>query len=231
MKNLIAAARTRFDERVRGLPSWVVLTELFLALGWLRAAAEKTIDPFWWSGNKLESFLREHQEVTVGWYEPIVEFVWWPYSLIVAVVVVVMQFAIGLALLNGRAVGWALAGGMLLNLNFMAAGAVNPSAFYILSQGAIALWMAERSLRPDISNLLTAAAVLAGAIGVVSLPYAKTLDPAGVIDDPAIMLATAGALTLVSCELASRHTSNARSHQRRGPQKTVKATSASRAHR
>ena len=35
---------------------------IFLAAGWLRAASEKLIDPQWWSGDKLRSYVTaQHQ--------------------------------------------------------------------------------------------------------------------------------------------------------------------------
>lgn len=193
-------------DRVAGLPAWVVLTQLFIGLGWLRAAAEKVIDPGWWRGEVIASFLTEHGDRTLAWYEPFVDLVVSRYSVVFVVIVVLAQLAAGASLVTGRFVALGLAVGMFLNLNFMAAGAVSPSAFYLLSQGAVALWLVERSpARPRLRRRLHVAAVAAATAGVLSLPFVSTLHPAHVIDDPAVMFALGGALTVVGCDLAHRH--------------------------
>ena len=62
--------RALLDERTAGLPVWVVVTQVFLGLGWLRAAAEKLISGGWWRGEAIEAFLAEHEAQTLGWYQP-----------------------------------------------------------------------------------------------------------------------------------------------------------------
>ena len=198
--------RSVLAHRVAGLPAWVVLTQLFIGLGWLRAAAEKMIDPSWWRGEGIASFLAEHEEQTLGWYAPFVDLVVSPYAAVFAAIVVLAQIVAGTSLVTGRFVGAGLAVGMFLNLNFMAAGAVNPSAFYLLSQGAVALWMVERSRAGRRARqLLQVVAVAAATAGVLSLPFLSNLHPSGVIDDPAAMFVLGGALTVIGCDLAHRH--------------------------
>ena len=41
-----------------------------------------------------------------------------------------------------------------MNLNFIAAGAVDPSIFYVLAQGAVALWLAERAGEYPLTRFL-----------------------------------------------------------------------------
>ena len=198
--------RALVADRTTGLPAWVVLTQLFIGLGWLRAATEKLIDSSWWNGSGITSFLAEHDGLTVGWYEPILDVVVTPRLGLVAVAVMIAQFVVGLSLVSGRFVRSALAVGIFLNLNFLAAGAVNPSAFYLLSQGAIALWLVEQGrTAPRTPALLTTTAIVAATLGVISMPYVTTLHPAEVIDDPAIMLVLGGILAMVGCDLAHRH--------------------------
>lgn len=52
--------------RLRDLPAWVVVTEVFIGLGWLRAATEKLIDPPWWAGGTISDFLADHDAITLG---------------------------------------------------------------------------------------------------------------------------------------------------------------------
>ena len=196
--------------RLRDLPAWVVVTQVFIGLGWLRAAAEKLIDLHWWAGDGISEFLSAHDEMTVGWYVPIAEVVD-SQAVIVAVVVLAAQLVAGLALVAGRFVGVGLAVGIFLNLNFVAAGAVNPSAFYLLSQGALVLWSAERrgGDHGDRSRLV-AAAVGGATVAVVSVPFIHTLHPAAVVDDPAVMLVLVGSLTFLACDMVHRRVTGGR---------------------
>ena len=110
-----------------------------------------------------------------------------------------------MSFVRGRFVGFALAVGVLMNLNFMAAGAVNPSAFYLVIQGTIALWLAERTRAGQrAGRALTATAVAGAGLAALSVPYISTLHPHGVVEDPAVMMVMGGALTVVGCGLAHR---------------------------
>jgi hypothetical protein len=120
-------------------------------------------------------------------------------------VVLLAQLAFAGALLTGRAVGWALAGALSLNIAFVAIGAVNPSAFYLIGQGAVALWLVGRLRAGSVLSgglrWMTAAGV---ALSVVSLPFISTVHPATAIDDPAVMLTLVGGLTALAGELTHR---------------------------
>ncbi len=124
---------------------------------------------------------------------------------LVAVGVVIAQLLVGLALVTNRAVLPALAVGGLLNVAFLAVGAVNPSAFYLVGQGAVALWIVGR--RPASTGLsigLQLATAVTVALAVVSAPFITTIHPAEVIDDPAVMLLVLAGLTAVAAELTHR---------------------------
>ncbi len=200
-RRISAAVRRR---RV-GLPSWVLLTQLFIGLGWLRAAAEKIIDPAWWSGEALARFLIDHDGAALGWYQPFLDGVVRPHLVVIAVVVVGAQLVAAGSLISGRVHAVGLATGVFLNLNFLAAGAVNPSAFYLVSQGGLALWLAERTRNRSTARPLTVAAIGASVLALISLPFVDTIEPARVIDDPALMMATGGLLTVIACDSACRN--------------------------
>ena len=189
-------------QRIDGLPGWVLLTQLFIGLGWLRAAAEKIIEPSWWQGGVITDFLTERQANTLGWYQPFLDHVVLAELTAFTVLVVALQLVAGFTLLSGRFVGYGLFAGLVMNFHFLAAGAVNPSAFYILSQGALALWMAERASFAGVHTLvyLRIAQVWTAVAALISLPFVRTLEPAMVIEDPAIMFLTVGALGLISCQ-------------------------------
>lgn len=174
------------------LPTWVVLVQAFLGLGWLRAGAEKALSVDWWLGAELEAFAREASPVE--WYEPMLDLTS-RLSMPVAVGVVCAELAIGVALLTGRRVGVALATATALNLSFIASGEVTPSVFYLLAQGALALWMVERAgIAGRIDAWLSRSGVVGAGLFLVNLPFVGGLAPGDVIHDPAAMLAFAGVL-------------------------------------
>ena len=189
--------------RLRGLPPWVVLTQLFIGLGWLRASAEKLINPQWWEGDTITQFLAGNVDSTLAWYEPFASsFVLSNLSL-VGIVVVVGELIAGLSLVSGRFLGIGLLVGLFMNINFLAAGAVNPSAFYLVIQGALGLWLIEqRDQRASTFTYLRAVSIVLGGLGLGSLPYISTLHPAKVIDDPAIMLILTALLAFVAAATA-----------------------------
>ena len=189
--------RQRVRERV-AVPAWVLLIEVFIGLGWLRAAVEKIIDPAWWSGDVVVDFLADHADTSLPWYTPIEQSIVRPGLGLVLVYVVMAQLAVGLALVAGTRREIALGVGLFLNLNFIAIGAVDPSAFYVLAQLAVLLWVLESRTRPAIARPAAAVGVVAGLVlAAGSAPFIGTLDPALVIEDPAVMLTTMGLLAAV----------------------------------
>ncbi len=186
-------------ERFRNQPAWAAVTEIFIGLGWLRAAAAKSIDAQWWNGSALQAFLFEHQSAGLGWYQPFADQIVAPNVPLFAFTVLALQAIAAASLLSGRhrAVGLGL--GIAMNLHFVAAGAVNPSAFYLLAQGALVLWMIEQ--RPSLPSIDSLVRTMAAGLAMVgfNLPFIRTLDPKTVIDDPAIMMATVGGLTCLAC--------------------------------
>ncbi len=191
-----------FTTRFAGQPAWAAVTEVFIGLGWLRAATSKVIDPSWWSGDHLTEFLAEHSNGTLGWYAPFVDVIVAPNAWLVALTVLILQVVIAASLLSGRARPVGLGFGIALNLHFVAAGAVNPSAFYLLAQGALLLWTIERWSARRTRAVLPTVAASGLAVAGFNVPFIRTLHPAEVIDDPAIMFATLGALTSLACVIA-----------------------------
>lgn len=186
-------------------PPWLVVTQIFFGLGWLRAASEKVISTDWWTGNTIRGFVADHEAVTLGWFQPVLDQLVVPFAPIVAAVVLLAQLVIGVSLVTNRAAGSMLWLAMGLNLAFVATGAVNPSIFYLVGQGAILLWLFGRrqstAMRSAALRLLTGVSV---AMAIVSLPFVGTIHPAEVIDDPAIVVALFGGLTALAANLTHR---------------------------
>lgn len=209
-------ADTWLDRRLDGRPAWAVVLEAFFGLGWLRAGVEKIIEPEWWNGDQLATFLAEHEGGVLEWFQPVIDGLVVPFSGAVLLAVPLIQVVLGLALLSGRMRVPALLAGIGLNLVFIAAGAVNPSIFYILAQGAVLLWAVER----DRSGKGLAALDIAAGAGVflasASVLSIRTIHPAEVVDDPAmIMITLAGLLVLARLVIGRQHVLRARARDSR----------------
>src|SRR4051794_15646909 len=110
---------------------------LFLAAGWLRASAEKLIDPAWWNGTTLRGFLEAQRHDALPFFRPVMQSVFLPFVTQIAVIVAVGQLLIGLAIAIGRPLRFALWCGVVLNVVFVMCGKVNPSAFYLVMEAAL----------------------------------------------------------------------------------------------
>lgn len=178
------------DEPVRA--SIVLLPlRLFLAAGWLRASAEKLVDIEWWRGDSLRKFIHEQQHAALPFFHPVMNSVIAPYAQQVAVVVAVAQLFIGVALLLGRPLRAALWAAIVLNVIFVLCGRVNPSAFYLAMEASL-LWAVTvghlgRGARVPTKRAFVVIGVWLAIAGAMA-PFVRTLEPADVIEDPAMML-------------------------------------------
>ena len=157
---------------------------LFLIAGWFRAGVEKVIDPTWWSGEHLLGFLAEQRPHMLPFFVPFADHVVAPLAPFVAWLVMVMQLGIAICLVTNRFVKPALWAGILLNLCFTLAGRVNPSAFYLVMEVTLLVALS----RPVALKIAIRRAALWLVPAVLFAPFARTIDPAHVIDDPALML-------------------------------------------
>ena len=201
---LQAARRDRRAQRTAGhrsgtdaVSSGIVLfpIRLFLIAGWLRAGAEKIIEPAWWRGDTLRSFLEEQHDVALPYFQPMMEHVISPFAVEVAAVVAVAQILIGLAILVGRPLRVALWCAVVLNVVFVLAGRVNPSAFYLIMEAALLYGvsvglLANRRTEPSTRTLGFIVGWL--VLAAVNVPFITTIEPAEVIEDPAMMLTFLG---------------------------------------
>jgi thiosulfate dehydrogenase [quinone] large subunit len=164
---------------------------VFLCVGWLRAGIEKLIDAHWWKGETLRAFLDQHRAAAVPPFRPVMDHAFQPLALVVAFVVMATQIGCGLAIGIGRPLRAALRWGVLLNTTFILCGQVNPSAFYLVMEMVLLVAVADgtigtRPTPPTRRTYVLAAALL--VIAGVLAGYVRTLEPAKVITDPAIML-------------------------------------------
>jgi uncharacterized membrane protein YphA (DoxX/SURF4 family) len=165
---------------------------VFLAAGWLRAGTEKAIDARWWNGDSLRSFLDTHRANAVPTFRPIIEHAIQPYAVVVAFIVMATELACGVAITVGRPLRAALRWAVVLNTTIILCGQVNPSVFYLIMEIVLLMAIAEGTIgtRPTKPSRRTFAlgGVMLLAAGFLSL-HIRTIAPATVINDPAVMLA------------------------------------------
>ena len=191
--------------RIEGTPAWVLFIRLFIGIGWLRAVAEKVIEPAWRDGTEIIAFVDGYSVWTLGWYRPIVDNLVVPNVRIVLVLLIAGQIFAAATLLSGRLLKYGIGVGILMNLNFLVAGSVDPNVFYLLAQGAIAFWIAESG--PASKWRLRSLSIVAIAIYVlamISIPSITTLHPTRVLIDPAMMFVFLGLAAIVACDQAHR---------------------------
>ncbi len=183
--------------RHRGQLAVVVLLplRLFLAAGWLRAGAEKLIEPQWWNGVQLRKFLVTQHNEALPFFRPVMEHLITPSATVVAIVVAVTQIACGLAIGLGKHLRLALRWAFLMNVVFILTGRVNPSAFYLVMEIVLLFAIADGTMgvRPTLPTGRTIVAACASiAIAASMVPYVRTIEPSEVIEDPAMMLVFLG---------------------------------------
>ncbi len=157
------------------------------------------------------AFLDSSAPMRLPIYEPFVELMLAPMPAFVAAVVFVLQLIVGAALvLNLRPIAWILVG-IFLNVNFIMAGAVNPSVFYVVMGMAVVLWIMREQMTPELAYRVSVRATFfAAAAVVVCGPFITTLDPAHVIEDPSLIIICLSSMFAVSCwlmysQLAEEH--------------------------
>jgi len=198
--------------------AFLVPLRVFIALGWARAGVEKLIAPSWRDGTDLVAYLREHLvagQVIAPFYERLMSEVFLPNAQALAWVVLVAQLLAGAAILVGAFTNLALLGGLVLNINFVMTGEVNPSAFYVVIQlvllvaGTGAVLGVDALLSRRIDNPLLVAqndlttvssdrkrrwfAVLSAAnllIALLAATRVRTIAPMFAVEDPGMILVT-----------------------------------------
>ena|GEM_PF-979975 len=196
-----ARVRDLIDERFDDRPSWIVLIEMFIGLGWIRAATEKVIAGDWWDQTVIRTFVGQHEGLTIPWFRPVVDNIFLPGAGVLVILIPAGQLVAGLCILTARRLHQGIFIGMTMNLTFILIGAVDPSIFYLMLQAVLALWLFEN--RPITSlgvSYLKWIVGLAVVLTVASLPFIRTIDPAHVVEDPAMILVTYG-LSIASAGL------------------------------
>ena len=208
-----------FQREARRANAFLVPLRWFIGIGWLRATAEKLVDPTWHNGEAIRAFVASANRAGLfPEFETFLHSIVQPAAPLVAWLVVVLQLYCGAGILLGRSTNAALLTGIGLNFTFMLGGVPNPSAFYVLIQlvlfcagaGAI-MGFDGRALSRDRSLMIAAradnrtshpndrwwlgglASVLL-AVSAYSFAHGRDFSPAGSVNDPALVLGTVAAL-------------------------------------
>ncbi len=116
----------------------LLLLRAFIAFGWLRAFVDKIGNPDWWDGTAVTHFLRGGAATTpIHGFAAIADRFLVPAAAQVGWAVIILELAIGLAVLTGFRFDIALAAGIGLAAVFIMAGQINPATFYIIIQVAL----------------------------------------------------------------------------------------------
>jgi uncharacterized membrane protein YphA (DoxX/SURF4 family) len=144
------ARRVRAELRKPG--AYLVPLRLFIGVGWLRACAEKLVDPGWRDGASVQHFLTgqlDAGQVAFPFYQTLIHQLFAPQAEALGWIITLGQALVGLALLTGTLTNAALLGGLFMNLNFLLSGRPDPSAFYIVIQASLLLANAGAVLGVD----------------------------------------------------------------------------------
>lgn len=188
--------------------SHLLLLRAFLAFAWLRAAFDKVADPAWWDGTVVTSFLTggSGAEPLTG-FQVFAEATLLRAPALTAALVLLAELAIGFGILTGFRFDVALGLGVGLSLMFLAAGRINPAAFYLVIQLALLgspagrVYRLDRWATPKVAHWAPWAVVWAVSVLVWSVASAGPLSTGSVSEPAAVVgflslfaLATVGLL-------------------------------------
>ena len=189
----------RARNRYQHLPSWVLLPQIFLAAGWARAGVAHALSRRWWNGEEILEFLALDTELRVGLYRHVLTGIVEPFPAVTAAVVGLAELIIAILLAANYRVKGALAAAAFLNVQFMLAGVVNPSIFYLVAGLGIAIWRLETMASPETISRLTRVGIGLGSVTTLLLaPSVRTIEPETAIEDPALVLIFFTALSVAS---------------------------------
>lgn len=108
-----------------------------MGIGWIRTCLEKLPEAGWWDGTTVSAFLGGNLaagKVVFPFYQDLITNVFIPHALVLGLIIMFGEGLIGLSVLTGTFTNFGLLNGILLNLNLIMAGTIDPSAFYLIIQ-------------------------------------------------------------------------------------------------
>jgi thiosulfate dehydrogenase (quinone) large subunit len=221
--------------------AYLLPLRIFIGTGWIRASLEKAGTPGWIDGPPLLGFLNGHLNsgsVVFPFYRNLMTDVFVPGAATMSWIVMIGQMLVGLAILFGVLTNFALLWGIFMNLNFILAGEISPSAFYIVIQTVLLVANAgftfgfDRYLSTRFPiSFLTAqpgdirrywkfekvcfflAALASIVIGLLSVPYIRDFGPHSV-SDPAMLMLVLSVVTGMTAYITGSRIQSGRSYNR-----------------
>ena len=191
------AATARVGRRYQRLPSWVVLMQICLAAAWARSGLAHGLAADWWSGEQISRFLATETGLRVEAYQFVLVNLIEPLPAVIAAIAVLVELTVAILLLLNLRVPLALGLGAFVNLQLILAGQVSPSVFFLVAAIGLGLWRLETLANPATLKAVSEWSVLVGLVVVAFLvPAVRTLQPAGAIEDPALVLVFLTLLTV-----------------------------------
>lgn len=120
--------------------AYLLILRLFMGIGWIRTCLEKLQEAGWWDGTALSTFLQGQMitgKVVFPFYQDLITNVFVPHAQVFGLITMFGEGLIGLAILTGTFTNFALLNAIFMNLNFIMAGAIDPSAFYLIIQSVL----------------------------------------------------------------------------------------------
>jgi thiosulfate dehydrogenase [quinone] large subunit len=213
--NKIKKTMTGFRQDLLHNNAYLLPLRFFIGIGWIRASLEKLTTSGWPQGIALEEFFNKQlssSSVVFPFYQRLITNVFSPHAHSLSWTIMIGQMLVGLAILTGTLTNFALIWGLFMNLNFILAGQVTPSAFYVVIQAVLFISNAgviiglDRILSRRISFCFLSAqtargsrflrlekvcflltALVAAAIAAAAIPYIRDYGP-GSVEDPAMLM-------------------------------------------
>ena len=113
---------------------------LFIGLGWIRAGTEKIVSEQWISGEILNNYFiaqLSNGSIQISFYIQCIEQFFIPNVQSLIWIIVIGQLLAAVSIFFGIFCNFGLLGGLFMNLNFILAGSINPSAFYMIIQSVL----------------------------------------------------------------------------------------------
>lgn len=195
-KRATAAVVARF----RYVSLSVLIPQLFLGLAWLRASVAHAVDPVWWTGQEIVEFVDGSADTGLPFYTFFVEMIVRPLAVPLTVFVVALQGLLGLLFVTNVRPRSAALASLFLSSNFIMAGHVNPSIFYVVLALVVLFLSIEAMAGSKMWKTLSIQATVSCFVVVVFCwPFVQSVDPMLVIGDPAVVLITVAVISTAAC--------------------------------